>query len=325
MADFQLTQTGPQVQNILDQAPTHQELNQEKTERSDADMILQQNIDTEQSARENSDLQINGRINSIDNLIPEQASSENKLADKSFVNSSIGTNTAYYISNNGQPFGSLEELESYSGTLTNNDYAFVVGTDSAGNTTYTRYKYNAATQEWAAEYVLNNSSFTAEQWAAISSGITSGDVEKLSLLPTRSQLDSMLGSKQNVISDLSSIRSNATSGAAAWSKFQQGISVNDLNSNLRLLTESRMYVVNFGEFADTIVFTNLYGGIRITEFAGSNIEKIKVSYANVVEQEYNPETVAINIENGLNVTLKVVKTTDRQKAALSTRFAILTP
>ena len=305
MADYQLTQTGPQVQSILDQAPTNQELNQEKTERSDADMILQQNIDTEQAARQNSDSQINGRINSIDNLIPEQASSENKLADKSFVNSSIGTNTAYYISNNGQPFDSLEELESYSGTLTNNDYAFV--------------------QEWAAEYVLNNSSFTAEQWAAISSGITSRDVEKLSLLPTRSQLDSMLQAKQDVINDLSSIRSGATSGAAAWSKFQQGISVNDLNSNLRLLTESRMYVVNFGEFADTIVFTNLYGGIRITEFAGSNITKIKVSYANVVEQEFTPGSVSINIENGLNVTLKIVKTTDRQKAALSTRFTILTP
>ena len=120
----------------------------------------------------------------ITDLIPEQATPQNQLADKNFVNSSVATNTANYISDNGQPFQSLADLEAYTGTLTNNDYAFVVGTDSAGNTTYTRYKYNATTGEWAEEYVLNNSSFTAEQWAAISSGITALLVQKLSELPT---------------------------------------------------------------------------------------------------------------------------------------------
>lgn len=120
----------------------------------------------------------------ITELIPAQATPQNQLADKNFVNSSVATNTANYISDNGQPFQSVEDLEAYTGTLTNNDYAFVVGTDSAGNTTYTRYKYNANTQTWAAEYVLNNSSFTAAQWAAISSGITALLVQKLSDLPT---------------------------------------------------------------------------------------------------------------------------------------------
>lgn len=118
-------------------------------------------------------------ISNIEEKIPTQASSSNQLADKNFVNSSIATNTAYYISDNGQPFQSLADLEAYSGTLTNNDYAFVVGTDAQGNTVFDRYKYNANTQEWAFEYELNNSSFTAEQWAAINSGITSGDVSKL--------------------------------------------------------------------------------------------------------------------------------------------------
>lgn len=120
----------------------------------------------------------------ITELIPEQATPQNQLADKNFVNSSVATNTANYISDNGQPFQSVADLEAYTGPLTNNDYAFVVGTDSAGNTTYTRYKYNATTGEWAEEYVLNNSSFTAEQWAAISSGITALLVQKLSDLPT---------------------------------------------------------------------------------------------------------------------------------------------
>ena len=118
-------------------------------------------------------------ITSIEDKIPSQASSSNQLADKNFVNSSIATNTAYYISDNGAPFASLADLEAYTGTVSNNDYAFVVGTDASGNTTYTRYKYNADSSEWAEEYVLNNSSFTAEQWATINSGITSGDVSKL--------------------------------------------------------------------------------------------------------------------------------------------------
>lgn len=122
-------------------------------------------------------------VGEINGKIPNQASAQNQLADKNFVNSSIGTNTAYYISNNGEPFSSLADLEAYSGTLTNNDYAFVVGTDQAGNTTYTRYKYNAETETWAEEYVLNNSSFTAGQWAAINSLITAALVSKLQNLP----------------------------------------------------------------------------------------------------------------------------------------------
>lgn len=122
--------------------------------------------------------QIEHSIDDIEALIPPQASAENQLADKNFVNSSISTNTANYISNNGQPFTSVAQLEAYSGPVSNNDYAFVTGTDSAGNTFYDRYKATVAegVVSWAFEYKLNNSSFTAAQWAAIESGITSSQV-----------------------------------------------------------------------------------------------------------------------------------------------------
>lgn len=112
-------------------------------------------------------------ISSIDEKIPAQASSENKLADKDFVNSSISTNTAYFRGT----FESIQALELYSGEKTNNDYAFVVGIDAAGNTKYSRYKWNGLS--WVFEYDLNNSSFTAEQWAAIQSGITEEIVQRL--------------------------------------------------------------------------------------------------------------------------------------------------
>lgn len=108
-------------------------------------------------------------------LIPAQASSTNKLADKDFVNSSVATNTAYFIGT----FDSVAELEAYSGTLTNNDYAFVIVYDPVEPTevnAYDRYKYNASTEEWIFEYELNNSSFTSAQWAAINSAITASKV-----------------------------------------------------------------------------------------------------------------------------------------------------
>lgn len=113
-------------------------------------------------------------ISSINNLIPAQATVQNQLADKAFVNSSISSNTSNFIGT----FNSVSELESYTGVLTNNDYAFVSTTDSAGNTLYDRYKWNGS--EWLFEYELNNSSFTASQWNSINSGITSNDVTLIS-------------------------------------------------------------------------------------------------------------------------------------------------
>ena len=100
--------------------------------------------------------------------------SENAVQNKAiynFVNSSVSTNTANFIGT----FNSVEALEAYSGTVTNNDYAFVISTDSAGNTFYNRYKYQGASETWAFEYALNNSPFTAAQWATIQSGLTASD------------------------------------------------------------------------------------------------------------------------------------------------------
>lgn len=167
---------------------------------------------------------------------------ENPLVNQDFVNSSIATNTANFIGT----FENVPDLLGYSGTITNNDYAFVVNsviTDNGNdwatfaaldaydkdlvtdfdyawvengakfdlyrfdittqtweqratnidkaditlNTQYNRYKYNDTTEEWIWEYPLNNSSFTASQWAAINSGITSGDVAKIAELELNKQ------------------------------------------------------------------------------------------------------------------------------------------
>ena len=103
-------------------------------------------------------------VNTIQALIPATASADNQLADKAFVNSSIATATAEFRGS----FTSLDELKATSGNL--NDYAFYLHTDSVGNSIVDRYKWTTA--GWLYEYTLNNSSFTAEQWAALNSAIT---------------------------------------------------------------------------------------------------------------------------------------------------------
>lgn len=125
--------------------------------------------------------ELRGRVSNIEEALPSQVSTENPLVDKDFVNSSIATNTATFRGT----YNSLEALEQVEAD--NNDYAFVVTTDSAGNTVYNRYKYSdiedssddsSDSSPWLFEYALNNSSFTAEQWATINSGITSSDISK---------------------------------------------------------------------------------------------------------------------------------------------------
>lgn len=153
-------------------------------------------------------------INTINSKIPAQASSSNQLADKEFVNSSIATNTANFIGT----FNSVAELEAYSGTLTNNDYAFVVGTDTQGNTVYDRYKYTDATtpSSWIFEYTLNNSSFTASQWQAINSGITDDLVDEFkakgALLDYANDVLSLEDSEGNVLSSVTIQASAAADG-----------------------------------------------------------------------------------------------------------------
>ncbi|MBR0189378.1 MAG: hypothetical protein IJQ23_03210, partial [Clostridia bacterium] len=121
------------------------------------------------------DLQsLENTINNILALIPPQATAENQLADKNFVNSSISTNTAHFIGT----FNSLAELEAYTGTVTNNDYANVIRTED-GQTYYDRYTYNGNTEEWEFNFTVNSTSFTAVQWAAINSGITASKVAEI--------------------------------------------------------------------------------------------------------------------------------------------------
>lgn len=162
-------------------------------------------------------------LQTIEDVIPSSASSQNQLADKNFVNSSISTNTANFVGT----FNSLSELQAVQNP-TNNDYGFVIEQDAAGNEYYDRYKFNGS--QWLFEYKVESTPFTAAQWAAIQSGMTAALVTKLDALPTSQQLSTQLAGKQDTISDLSTIRSGAAAGATAYQKPNAGIPKTDLAS-----------------------------------------------------------------------------------------------
>ena len=134
-------------------------------------------------------------IQSIQYIIPSEASQNNKLADRDYVNNQISTYSGNYISDNGEPFNSLSDLESYSGTVHNNDYAIVIESDGQGGINYVRYKYNSSTSSWGREYVINATTFSQSQWNSINSGITSNLVSKLVQLNTQEQTNLTLSGK----------------------------------------------------------------------------------------------------------------------------------
>ena len=175
-----------------------EDLATETQNRIDADNSLSNDIGTEASIRQNADdllasdiSNASSRITSIEDKIPSQASSSNQLADKSFVNSSIQTNTANFRGNwntwSDVPSDDVDLYpQDYAGNRipTVNDYLVVKNaSDYTANTlsgTW-RFKYGGVWETdgkngWIPEYQVNEEPLTSEQVYAINSGITSDKV-----------------------------------------------------------------------------------------------------------------------------------------------------
>ena len=122
-------------------------------------------------------------VDAIDDLIPTEATSSNKLADKNYVNDSINSVTAYYITKNAQwdQWSTYAELAAatvfYSWwvqrTPTQNDYTIVLADENHDNAT-TRYSYQWS--QWEYQYTVNETALTQSQLDALNSWITSGKV-----------------------------------------------------------------------------------------------------------------------------------------------------
>lgn len=182
-------------------------------------------------------------------MIPDQATENNKLADKNFVNSSIQTNTATFrgsfnlVTELHLPYDAskqeiqdkLDEMQSeLNGD--NNDYVFIqVPIDQTQTDKYARVdRYKCVktseegvvpeTFEWRFEWSLNNSSFTSDQWAAINSGITEGKVRQID------ELDSTLSSHLADTNNPHNVTPEQI-GAVSQEDLEDGLEVDEITAN----------------------------------------------------------------------------------------------
>lgn len=216
----------------------------------------QDSLSTEQIAATNSGIttagvnQIGTNANSIANIedkIPTQASQENQLADKDFVNSTVNSLAAFYITSDiqGDPFATKAALLAgpyYSGgeirVITRNDYALVVEDETHNNKT-SRYLYDG--EQWVWQYVINDTQFTAAQLAALNSGITSAGVAQIGTNTTA------ISGKQDTLTagDNIDITNNTVSVTGVYTPNNllagQNISINPLTSAYTLTATSGTY------------------------------------------------------------------------------------
>lgn len=205
------------------------ETNQQLTLAKAAITVIQGDVSTLQNSvsKNTEDITQNmADIADINKKIPTQASETNKLADKDFVNSSINNVAAFYITAdaNGNAFETYAQLSTatvfYSGgqvrTPTRNDYCVVRSDENHDNAT-TRYIYQGS--QWEFQYIVNETSLTAEQLAAINSGITSALVTKLNGIETGANKITVV---QSTGTSTSSVMSQNATTTELAKKFNSG-------------------------------------------------------------------------------------------------------
>ena len=170
-------------------------------------------ITAETAERQSADSALQSEIDTINGKIPNQASAQNQLADKNFVNSSIQNMAAFYVTYDaqGNPFPTKQALIDSTQVyidgevrekIGHNDYCIVVADESkheAAGAPTTRYIYQGNLEDvydsskWAFQYVINNSGLTAEQLAALNSGITAGLVSEFIAKPDKNSFKTING------------------------------------------------------------------------------------------------------------------------------------
>lgn len=157
---------------------------------SDLEKSCANDYETKEDAKKEEEI-FSKAISEINEKIPAQASNENKLADKDFVNSSIQNMAAnrVYADNNQGYFATRAKLKSatvfYNGKgeqyiPTNNDYTIVLSDEDAPKPYtkgQTRWIYSNE-GVWEYNYGINTT-FTSDQQKALDSGITEDLVNQI--------------------------------------------------------------------------------------------------------------------------------------------------
>lgn len=208
------------------------------------------------------DSEVRAGIREIKSKIPAQASKDNKLADKDFVNSSIETATATFRGT----FISLNDL--LDTVADKNDYAFYNHV-SNNNRQFMKYKWDGKT--WKYEYTLNNSSFTDAQWKAINSGATAELINKI--LTNADNINTILNTLNNIDTRLNNaVDKSSPQDISGLKNFTERPTVN--NTEVALKTD-------IAEGSGTTVTVN---GDPVTEFnADDKLDKTGGSISGALE------------------------------------------
>ena len=150
-----------------------------ETERATlAETEISTKLQQEMNTRVQEHSEIQGKIDTINSKIPNQASSTNQLADKDFVNSTINSSAAFF-KGSFESKAALDAVQwqttdsSLTTYVTNNDYAYVEADETHNNEAW-RYIYvkDNTVSEWQPQFRVNESPFTQAQLDAINSGAT---------------------------------------------------------------------------------------------------------------------------------------------------------
>ena len=218
-------------------------LNSEIQERTDKDELFEINLNNEIYNRNLFDTNLSNRIDSINNLIPNQASPSNPLADKSFVNSTVQTNTANFRGNWNTwadvPSNSEDYPQDYAGSTipTTNDYLVVQDASDYTSETLSgtwRFKYTGNWETdgkngWIVEYRVNEKPFTSEQLYAINSGITSTKVSSYDSHLTNKNNPHSVTKSQVGLGSVVNTGDSATPVSGGTTKFTTGGAYTELN------------------------------------------------------------------------------------------------
>jgi hypothetical protein len=174
-------------------------------------------------------------------------------ATTDFVNSSINSASAFYLTKNaaGDPFATKAELTAatefyYAGELrtpTKNDY-LLVNADETHDGGACRYVYQGESGQgtWAFQYLVNEAPFTSAQLAALNSGITSALVTQIGTLDTN-KADKVANATNGNLAGLDA-NGNLTDSGIAASDVQTkqttlagyGITDASINTSTRVIT-----------------------------------------------------------------------------------------
>lgn len=200
---------------------------------------------------------IRNDISAINEKIPSAATSQNQLADKAFVNSTINSLAAFFRGTFANQLDLLAvqwqtsdpDAPNY---VSNNDYAYVrevvagsaIGTWDPADHLGEAWRFLYVMGEgWQPQFMVNETPFTQAQLDAINSGVTSNDVAQIgtNTAAIAGKQDEITSSNKLSASLVSGLSGVATSGSYNDLSNKPDLSIYAQSSNLATVATSGSY------------------------------------------------------------------------------------